>query len=283
MTDGLVATSGEPRRLALSHALFALLAAFLLAQLAGKLMADVLGASKSLQIAAGDAVNGLRPEIVVPSMVASELAILLVALLMPLLAALPLRETLGIGAARPQLLMAAAFGTVMLGPLGDTCMSTLAHYFPKLSLGVVPALHDIAQGFPLVLLWPAFALMPGLAEELLFRGVLQRAIVKPALAVIASGVGFALFHVDPVHVVGVLPLGIFLAWVAQRSNTSVTIFAHVMNNSIALFSMQSAKLDVGYGTDRALPPEWLAASLLGAALAVWVVARETQSKAQQLA
>ena len=54
------------------------------------------------------------------------------------------------------------------------------------------------------------------------------------LAVLVSGTAFALFHVDPVHVVGVLPLGLFLSWVAQRSNTSVTIFAHVANNSIAL-------------------------------------------------
>lgn len=265
----------RPRRLSLAQAWFALLAAFLLAQLAGTLVADMLGASKALRAAAGHAASELRPEIVVPSMAASELAILLVALLMPLLAALPLRETLGLFPARPQLLLAAAFGTVMLGPLGDVCMSTLAHHFPKLSLGVVPALHEIAQGFPLLFLWPAFALMPGLAEELLFRGVLQRAIVGPTLAVLVSGTAFALFHVDPVHVVGVLPLGLFLSWVAQRSNTSVTIFAHVVNNSIALLSMQVATLDVGYGTDRALPPEWLAASLIGASLAAYVVVRET--------
>lgn len=265
----------EPRRLPLSQALFALLAAFLLAQLAGKLVSDTLGASKVLQVASGSSVHGLRPEIVVPSMLASELAILLVALLMPLLAALPLRATLGISAARPQLLVAAAFGTVLLGPLGDVCMSTFAHYFPTLTLGVVPALHEVAQGFPMLLLWPAFALMPGFAEELLFRGVLQRAIARPLLATLVSGAAFALFHVDPVHVVGVLPLGLFLSWVAQRSSTSVTIFAHVANNSIALLSMQSATLDVGYGTDRALPPQWLAASLLGVSVAIWLVARET--------
>jgi membrane protease YdiL (CAAX protease family) len=194
---------------------------------------------------------------------------------MPLLASLPVRETLGLRRAPLRVFVAAGLGTVLLGPIGDVCMTTLSQLFPKFSLGVVPALHDIAQGFAWPLLWPAFALLPGLAEELLFRGVLQRAIVRPGLAVLVSGLGFALFHVDPVHVVGVLPLGLFLAWVAQRSGTSVTIFAHVLNNSVAIATIQSATLDVGYGTDRPLPFAWVVASLCGVFLAARVIMRET--------
>ena len=115
-----------------------------------------------------------------------------------------------------------------------------------------------------------------MAEELLFRGVLQRSVAPGVLAVGLSGVGFALFHVDPVHVAGVLPLGLFLAWVGQRASTRVTVLAHVLNNSFALLAIKSEALDVGYGTERDLPPLWLAGSLVGVAICAWVVARGTE-------
>jgi membrane protease YdiL (CAAX protease family) len=134
----------------------------------------------------------------------------------------------------------------------------------------------LAGQVPLLWLWPTFALLPGLSEELLFRGVLQRALVRPGLAIACSGCAFALFHVDPVHVVGVLPLGLFLAWVAQRSSTAVSIFAHVCNNSVALVAIRSSTLDVGFGTDQALPNSWLFISLCLFAGMVWIVQHTTQ-------
>jgi membrane protease YdiL (CAAX protease family) len=212
---------------------------------------------------------------VVPSMLASELTLLGVSLISPLVAALPVRRTLGLRSAPWQVFVAAAVGTFMLGPLGDQLMSVFAKLFPSLTLGVVPALHDLAKRLPLVVLWPTFALLPGLSEELLFRGVLQRALVRRWVAVIVSGSVFAMFHIDPVHVIGVLPLGLFLAWVAQRSSTSVTIVAHVVNNSVALFAIQSSAFDVGYGTDQPLPPGAVVGSALLFAGAAWVVLRST--------
>jgi hypothetical protein len=74
-----------------------------------------------------------------------------------------------------------------------------------------------------------------------------------------------------VHIVGVLPLGLFLAWAAARSSTLVTIFAHVLNNSLALVAIQSEALDVGYGSERPMPTAWLIFSLaLFAASAIWL-------------
>jgi membrane protease YdiL (CAAX protease family) len=256
-------------RLSLGRALAALGAGFLFAQLFAKLAGDVARA-----IAHADA-SGTSGPVVVASMLASELALLLVALVTPLLSSLPLRQALGLSGAKPRVFAAATLGTVMLGPLGDRLMTLFSALFPNLTLGVVPALHDLAQRLPLLWLWPTFALLPGLAEELLFRGVLQHAIVRPALAIALSGSAFALFHVDPVHVVGVLPLGLFLAWVAQRSSTSVTIVAHVLNNSIALIGIRSSALDVGYGSERELPWPWLAASLGLFVAACAIVARDT--------
>lgn len=258
------------QRLPLAYALGALVVAFLLAQLFGKLAGDV---ARSVTHAAP---NELTAGTVVPAMLASELALVLVSLVVPLLAARPLREALGLYSADLNVMFAAGIGTVMLGPLGDCLMTLFNGWFPSLTLGVVPALHELASRLPVVWLWPTFALVPGLAEELLFRGVLQRSLRSRGVAIVVSGCAFALFHVDPVHVVGVLPLGLFLAWAAARSCTTVTIFAHVLNNSIALFAIKNADLDVGFGSEHALPPEWLVGSLVVFALAAFALHQQTR-------
>jgi membrane protease YdiL (CAAX protease family) len=272
--DATVADAASFRtlpRLSLGRAIAALGAAFVLAQLFGKIAADIARA-----VTHGKAAS-LSAPVVIPSMLASELGLLGVALVIPLLSGLTLREALGLHAAKPRVYVAVTLGTVMLGPLGDRLMSLFSAAFPKLTLGVVPALHDLAQQLPFVWLWPSFALLPGLSEELLFRGVLQRAIYRPRLAIAVSGCAFALFHVDPVHVVGVLPLGLFLAWSAQRSSTLVSIVAHVLNNSIAVISIQNDALDMGFGSEQPLPLKWVAASLVLFLAAAWLVWRDTLS------
>jgi membrane protease YdiL (CAAX protease family) len=199
-----------------------------------------------------------------------------VSLVTPLIASLSLRESLDLKPDRPQVFLAAAVGTVMLGPLGDTLMTELSIRFPSWTLGVVPTLHELASHLPLVALWPTFALVPGVAEELLFRGVLQGALGRTLIGSMIAGIAFAAFHVDPVHIAGVLPLGLFLSWVAYRSSTLVSMFAHVANNSLAVFSIHSAVLDVGYGTGREVPASWLAASLLVFAVMAAIIAQSTR-------
>ncbi len=248
---------------------------FVVAQLAGKLAVDVARAFTHVDAHALAGSSVLPARVIVPSMLASELVLLLAAFLTPLVLAVPVRQTLGLYAARPRVFIAAAVGTVMLGPLGDFLMASLSRFLPGLTLGVVPALHEIARSLPLWLLWPAFALMPGAGEELIFRGVLQRAAGRSAFAIWLSGCAFAAFHVDPVHVVGVLPLGLFLAWTAQRSGTLVTLVAHVVSNSVALLAIQADTLDVGYGTGREMPWPWVVVSLGVVAFAALVIVQAT--------
>lgn len=271
MTTQLEAT--PTRRLPLAHGIQAVFVAFLLAQLAGKVVSDIAHAVAGEPAADG---GGLSAAVVVPAMLASELALLLVALLTPLLANVPLRDGLDLRSHRPQVFVAAAIGTVMLGPLGDALMTQFARLFPGVTLDVIPTLHELASRLSLFALWPTFALLPGVAEELLFRGVLQGAVRRGVWAIGVSGGAFALFHLDPVHVAGVLPLGLFLSWVAYRSSTLVTIFAHVTNNSLAVFSIHNAVLDVGYGTGRELPVSWLIASLIVFMAAALVIANATR-------
>jgi membrane protease YdiL (CAAX protease family) len=89
------------------------------------------------------------------------------------------------------------------------------------------------------------AIVPGLVEELLFRGYLQSRLLKswPALGAISlSAVIFAAAHLDPIHVLGVLPLGIWLGIVAWRADSVwPAMLCHAVNNAAAV-------LGVMYGT-----------------------------------
>lgn len=167
--------------------------------------------------------------------------------------------------------LAAALGTVALGPLADLLMASMAAWLPGWTLGSMHLLHDLAQRHSAWVLWPFLALLPGVAEEVFFRGMLQRAFVRPNVAISVSAGAFALFHLDPHHVMGVLPLGFFLSWVAQRHGLAVTVFAHVVNNTVALCSAQVPDLDVGYGTETPLPFYWVPVGLVTAAFAMRVL------------
>ncbi|MFI5306446.1 MAG: CPBP family intramembrane glutamic endopeptidase [Polyangiales bacterium] len=210
-----------------------------------------------------------------PAMLVQAGAMIFVCVLAPALAGLPVAAALGLRKISARSSIAAAVGTVALGPTADFLMRSMQTLLPKLNLGVLPMLHDLVRDLPWALSWPALALLPGVSEELMFRGLLQTAAERSGFAIGLSAIGFALFHVDPHHVVGVLPLGFFLAWVRSRCGTGATIVGHVANNSAAIAVVQSTTLDVGYGTDKPMPWQWLPVSLLITAACVVAIARET--------
>jgi membrane protease YdiL (CAAX protease family) len=80
--------------------------------------------------------------------------------------------------------------------------------------------------------------LPGLCEELLFRGYMQTRLLArfPAwLAIGVSALAFAAAHMEPLHAIGVFPLGVWLGIVAWRSGTIwPAMLAHAFNNSFAV-------------------------------------------------
>lgn len=244
----------------------------ILAQLAGGLTASVL----RVRWGAGD---GADARLVVPALVVSSATLMLVALGAARLSGLSLKSALSLRPASAACFAAAALGTVMLGPTADVLMRGMQLLLPKFNLGVVSLLHDLVRDVPVWISFPVFALLPGVAEELTFRGLLQTAAGPGWLGITISALAFAVFHIDPHHVAGVLPLGFFLAWVGARCGTGVTIFAHVVNNAVAIAAVHSEALDVGYGTDEPLPWRWLPASLALVAIAAWIVLRNSTSPA----
>jgi membrane protease YdiL (CAAX protease family) len=246
----------RPASLRLGSALLWVLAAGFSAQLAGNLVA---GFCRSWLSSRGATAAELEhaPAVIMPALAVSGLALLGVTLYAPQVAGVPLSRALNLRAAPPSAYVLAVVGTVALGPTGDWLMRLAAELYPQATLGVVPMLNDLVRAMPLLLVWPAFALLPGVAEELAFRGLLQSASGPARLRLALSAILFALFHVDPHHVVGVLPLGLFFAWVASRYGTLVTIGAHVANNTIAI-----AMARAGQDSEEVVPFSWVAASWL---------------------
>jgi membrane protease YdiL (CAAX protease family) len=255
------------REMRLGYALLWVVGAAFSAQLAGNFVA---GFCRSLLAKSGALPAQLEhaPAVIIPALAASGLALLTVTLYAPQVAGVPVSRALNLRPAPPNAYVLAVVGTVALGPTGDWLMRLAAELYPDATLGVVPMLNDLVRAMPLFIVWPAFALLPGVSEELAFRGLLQSASGPARLRVALSAVLFALFHVDPHHVVGVLPLGLFFAWVASRYGTLVTIGAHVANNTIAITMARA-----GQDSEQVIPFSWVAASWLVVLACVVALAR----------
>lgn len=83
-----------------------------------------------------------------------------------------------------------------------------------------------------------FALVPAICEEILFRGVLARAISRQlpiVLAAAISGAVFAAYHLSLVQALPTLTLGFVLALIAIRADSSLpAMLAHALNNALAI-------------------------------------------------
>lgn len=87
----------------------------------------------------------------------------------------------------------------------------------------------------------SLAVMAGLAplvEELIFRGLLYGWLAGrwgTVAAWIVSSLAFAAAHVEPAHVILVLPLGLFFGWLRRRTDSLwPSLVAHMVNNGLAV-------------------------------------------------
>ena len=108
------------------------------------------------------------------------------------------------------------------------------------SLGEFEAMLAGIRGGSLLLAIAAFALMPGIAEELLCRGLIQRSLVTrlgPAAGIAIASLIFGVLHLDPVHALFATPLGLYLGLVCWLSGgIRAPIVCHIANNLIALLA-----------------------------------------------
>ncbi len=174
------------------------------------------------------------------------------ALFLALLRSRPVVDSLGLGPARLRrgATPIAAAGLLLLSLsldrlvdlTGQADASALGH-IARLLAGATPE----ERGLALI----GLAVAPAVAEELLFRGALQRALLRrlpPAAAVAASSLLFGLAHLDPVYILAAGGLGIYLGVLAWRADSiRPAVVCHLVNNAVAV-------LTAGPTADRLEPP-----------------------------
>lgn len=110
-------------------------------------------------------------------------------------------------------------------------------------------LQQLVEQTPLVTTLFALAVLPALAEEVVFRGVFVRALatrLRPAVAIAISAATFALYHLFPPQIVSTFVLGLVLGLLAVRSRSIVpSIIVHLLNNTIAIVLARNEVPQVG--------------------------------------
>lgn len=134
----------------------------------------------------------------------------------------------------------AALGTPLIGMISSAIVGAWLGESESLDemSGLFRTLGENGWLLPLALL---VGITPGICEELLFRGYVQTRMTTAwgaPLGILATSLAFAVFHMDLVHSVAVIALGVYLGWVAWASGTILTaMLAHFLNNFLSVFAV----------------------------------------------
>jgi membrane protease YdiL (CAAX protease family) len=128
--------------------------------------------------------------------------------------------------------------TPAIGVLSTMVLSLFTNEMSE-SLQMLSDMFRSHRGAYVVVVVATVAVLPGFAEEALFRGYVQSRLLQRLPPVVAIGICsilFAIAHVDPMHVVAVWPLGLWLGVVAWRSDSLFpAALCHMFNNALAIF------------------------------------------------
>lgn len=143
------------------------------------------------------------------------------------------------------------FAGIAAGPLEDITKSLVAHFpaFNAHALHLEEVYNQQALALSNLKSWPEFiiaifimAFFPAMFEEVFFRGTLQNLFVRwwknPMAAILVTAIIFSLIHMSVYLFLSRALLGFVLGMLYQQSkNIWVNIFAHFLNNFLALASI----------------------------------------------
>ncbi len=126
---------------------------------------------------------------------------------------------------------------IPLPEIVDSLLAPIKELVKTMMLTLVTS--DTPLEFAVVLL--VVAIVPSVVEEVFFRGLVQSLIEhisKPLWGVLGSGVIFGMFHLNPFDAVGLIGLGVFLAYTRYRSaSILIPVFLHFVNNGLAVVAV----------------------------------------------
>jgi len=185
---------------------------------------------------------------------------------------LEVRETLSLQMPKPAVWLAVLVG-VPSGLLAASGLFRLVNYFIPISSKLMQQFDEavIPPGMGLTQLIFFLAIMPGIFEEITFRGLLLHGLRRrfhPALAVLLVGIIFGLFHVALFRFAPTAFLGVILAAIVLLTRSIFPAMVwHALSNAASLLAF---KLNLPM-TDLDAPSYWLGTAIL--AVALWIVWR----------
>ena len=125
----------------------------------------------------------------------------------------------------------------LLHPLSIELAGHLRWFFPQLPRSIVELLTQMADGSqPLWLTLLAFAIAPGICEELAFRGFLLSGFARPGrigLGIVLSALTFGIMHLIPQQVFNAALLGLVLGLIAIKTDSLIPgIVFHIFYNGL---------------------------------------------------
>lgn len=165
---------------------------------------------------------------------------------------LPLLATFRIKPVKAKLALATTFLFIPIFIVTDELDRILQLFFP-MPQEWLESLTDLVQfsnaldGTVIVL---AAVIVAPLAEEMLFRGLVQHTLEKyrePAIAIVLTSVLFALVHFNPWTAIQITMLGLVLGYMTWKSGSILpAVILHGLNNLFSLVLMNSNDSQLGW-------------------------------------
>jgi len=135
-------------------------------------------------------------------------------------------------------------GGLTIGLFPAWFVSFVAEIFPSLKpeeLQIVSDFMSNGIGLIQILFFLLIVISIPLIEELIFRGLLWKLFewkLTPFHTWITISILFALIHLEPLHILGLLPFSFFVGWLRYKTNQlGPSIIAHMANNAVACLLM----------------------------------------------
>ncbi len=214
----------------------AIMAVVALVVVHGSLTPEMLRDPRTLEAVSASRL-GLFIVVVLP-----QIALVVPAIVAATLSSVPTRERLGLVRGRWPIWawFAAAAATPLVGMISGIVVGMFLDESDTLKQ-MTQIFRDHGQnGFLLPLAFMIGA-TPAFCEEILFRGYVQTRLTRSLGPVAGIGLAsflFAIFHLDPVHIVAVFPLGLFLGWITWQSGSLFpAMLGHFVNNVISVVAV----------------------------------------------
>jgi hypothetical protein len=142
-------------------------------------------------------------------------------------------------------LATAAIGGALISLFPAFFVTQAVRMFPSLKpeeLQVVSDFFSAGIGPMQIMLFAIVVFVVPPVEEFIFRSALWRlfgwAKQTPKVTWIGVSLLFAAFHMEPLHIMGLLPLSFFLGWLRLKTgNINASTLAHMANNAVGCLLM----------------------------------------------